>query len=206
MLSKQRLRLKICGITRLEDALWASRLGVDALGFVFYEKSPRYINPAKAQEIIEQLPPFITVVGLFVNPSQLFIDDVLDVCQLDVLQLHGEETPAFCAVQSRRVIKAVPIVSAGDVKRIHDFNCTVLLDAKAPKDIYGGTGCSFDWNVLKGLQHHHPLILAGGVDVSNVQKALSIDNIYALDVSSGVESSKGIKDRQKMIELCELMN
>ncbi len=197
------LRLKVCGITRLEDALFASNLGVHALGFVFYKESPRYVSPQAANEIIQQLPPFITVVGLFVNPSQSKVNKTLEACALDVLQFHGNETPEFCAQQSKRVIKAVAISEAKDLDMVQAFDCSVLLDAKAPDGVYGGTGTSFDWSMLAGLNHTHPLILAGGIDSENIARAKQVKGLYALDVSSGVESAKGIKDKQKMIELCE---
>ncbi|WP_081881138.1 phosphoribosylanthranilate isomerase [Ghiorsea bivora] len=196
-------RLKICGITRLEDALLASEYGADAIGFVFYDKSPRYIHPENAEEIIQSLPPFMTVVGLFVNPTQENIDDVLAVCSLDILQLHGDESADFCSAQKRRVIKALPVSEPKDLTRIAAYDCAVLLDAKAPLGIYGGTGNSFDWNMLSGIQHHAPLILAGGIDLNNVTEAKQIQGFYALDVSSGVEVAKGIKDRKKLKELCE---
>ncbi len=201
--SNANLRLKVCGITRLEDALLASSLGVDALGFVFYKKSPRYIDPKDAQNIIQQLPPFMTVVGLFVNPTQQEVDEALTQCALDVIQLHGDESADFCQQQSRRVVKAVAISTPDDVDKIKAFDCAVLLDAKAPDGVYGGAGKAFDWSMLANIKHKHPLILAGGIDSENIIDAKQVKGLYALDVSSGVESAKGIKDKQKMIELCE---
>jgi len=198
-----RRRLKICGITRLEDALLASECGADAIGFVFYDKSPRYICPENAEEIIQSLPPFLTTVGLFVNPTQNDIDDTLAMCSLDVIQLHGDESADFCVSQKRRVIKALPVSEPKDLTRIAAYDCAVLLDAKAPSGVYGGTGNSFDWDMLSDVSHRFPLILAGGIDLSNVTRAKHIRGFYAFDVSSGVESSKGIKDKQKMKELCE---
>jgi len=124
-----RTRIKVCGITRLEDALAASALGVDAIGFVFYKKSPRYIEPMKAAAIIRELPPFVSAVGLFVNPEQAFIDEVLTCSPLGVIQLHGDESPDFC----------------------QQYTCSILLDTKAPKGVYGGTGHSFDWSLLQGF-------------------------------------------------------
>ncbi|MDQ7003003.1 MAG: phosphoribosylanthranilate isomerase [Ghiorsea sp.] len=196
-------RLKICGITRLEDALFASQCGADAIGFVFYEKSPRYIKPESAKKIMQDLPPFLTVVGLFVNPMQAYIDHILSVCNLDVIQLHGDESADFCACQQRRVIKALPIIESKDLLRIADYDCAVLLDAKAPDGVYGGAGKSFDWNILSDVQHKAPLLLAGGIGLNNVIEAKRIKGFYALDVSSGVESAKGIKDKQKMKVFCE---
>jgi len=191
-------RVKVCGITRAEDALCAAELGVDALGFVFYDASPRCVTASAAASIIRNLPPFVSAVGLFVNATQTEIDAVLDVCPLDVLQLHGDETPAFCAAQQRRVIKAVAVHDSTDILRIADFDCAVLLDAKAPPGVYGGTGSSFDWKLVEGLQHKHPLVLAGGLDADNVAQAMAVRQWDALDVSSGVESSPGIKDGAKL--------
>ena len=191
-------RIKICGITREQDALAAAELGADALGFVFYENSPRYISPADAAAIICTLPPFVTAVGLFVNAPQNMIDETLAGCPLDVLQLHGDESPEFCAAQSRRVIKSIPIEKAGDLSAAADFDCAILLDAKAPKGIYGGTGSSFDWKLLQEFDHTHPVILAGGLDADNVAGSLKVRQFHGVDVSSGVEASPGIKDAEKM--------
>jgi len=201
-----RTRIKVCGITRLEDALMASRLGVDAVGFVFYDKSPRYIEPARAAAIIRQLPPFVSAVGLFVNPSQDFIAEVLQSVPLGVVQLHGDETPEFCAVQRRRVLKAIHVSSADDLKQAASFNCPILLDAKPPGGIYGGAGKTFDWSLLKNFRHDYPLSLAGGLTVDNVAEAMAVRQWFALDVSSGVEQSPGIKDAEKMRAFVNAVN
>jgi len=206
MSNKQRTRIKVCGITRLEDALAASRLGVDAVGFVFYPKSPRYISPMQAATIIRQLPPFVSAVGLFVNPAQSDIDAVLQHCPLGVVQLHGDESPEFCMAQPRRVMKAIPVSSAEDLKRAQTYPCPVLLDARAPEGVYGGTGRSFDWSLLENFEHDHPLILAGGLNAANVEAALSVRQWFALDVSSGVETSPGIKDETKLSEFVARVN
>lgn len=198
-----RTRIKICGITRIEDALHAASLGVDALGFVFYPASPRYIEPAAAAAIIRSLPPFVSAVGLFVNAAQADIDAALAACPLDMLQLHGDETPAFCAAQSRRVLKAVAVREARDAARIADFDCPVLLDAKAPPGVYGGTGTRFDWSLVQDVRHAHPLVLAGGLDAANVGEALAVRQWHALDVSSAVEVEPGIKDAGKMQEFVD---
>jgi len=196
--SGARTRIKICGITRLEDALDATRLGVDALGFVFYKKSPRYIDPQKAAAILRQLPPFVSAVGLFVNSTQTDIDAVLACCPISIIQLHGDEMPEFCQVQSRQVMKAIAISTAEDLKRASRYNCPVLLDAKAPPGVYGGSGTSFDWSLLRDYKHDYPLSLAGGLNIDNVHDALAIRQWFALDVSSGVEALPGIKDVGKM--------
>ncbi|MDX8395514.1 MAG: phosphoribosylanthranilate isomerase [Mariprofundaceae bacterium] len=198
MESEIRTRIKICGITRLEDARVASSLGVDAVGFVFYKKSPRYIDPQKATAIIRKLPPFVSAVGLFVNPTQEEIADVLSHCPLGVIQLHGDESTEFCESQRRRVIKAIPVSSKEDLELAKQYNCPLLLDAKAPKGVYGGTGSSFDWSLLDDFRHDHPLTLAGGLNSDNVEQALAVRPWFALDVSSGVETSPGIKDETRM--------
>ncbi len=203
---KQRTRIKVCGITRLEDALAASRLGVDAVGFVFYPKSPRYIRPMEAAGIIRRLPPFVSAVGLFVNPEQSEIDDVLGHCPLSVVQLHGDESPEFCMAQQRRVMKAIPVSSRDDLKRAQTYPCPVLLDAKAPQGVYGGTGTSFDWSLLQGFEHDYPLILAGGLNSDNIEAALSHRQWFAVDVSSGVEVSPGIKDDTKLCDFVARVN
>jgi phosphoribosylanthranilate isomerase len=201
-----RTRIKICGITRLKDALAASALGVDAVGFVFYKKSPRYIEPAKAAAIIRQLPPFVSAIGLFVNPSQDFIAKVLQSVPLGVIQLHGDETPEFCEAQRRRVLKAIHVSAADDLKRAAAFNCPILLDAKAPVGVYGGAGATFDWSLLNGFEHQYPVSLAGGLIVDNIAEAMDVRPWFALDVSSGVEQSPGIKDVEKMRAFVSAVN
>jgi phosphoribosylanthranilate isomerase len=181
-------------------------MGVDALGFVFYPKSPRYIEPQKAARIIRALPPFVSAVGLFVNPTQQHIDDVLRCCPLGVVQLHGDESPEFCLAQARRVIKAVAIHEAQDLRKVQQYPCSVLLDAKAPAGVYGGTGTTFDWSCLKGFGHEYPLILAGGLNEQNILKALAIRPWFAVDVSSGVESSPGMKDVSMMERFVNTVN
>jgi len=192
------VKVKICGITHLDDALQAVRLGVDALGFVFYPKSPRYISPNHAAKIIQHLPSFTSIVGLFVNDSQAIIDETLAICPLDILQFHGQEPPSFCTQQQRRVIKAVSVRHQKDLDKIAHYACDILLDAPAPNGIHGGTGQTFDWQLLKHLQTQQALILAGGLKEENLQAALQIRQWYALDVSSGVEIQKGIKSADKM--------
>jgi phosphoribosylanthranilate isomerase len=204
--AKHHTRIKVCGITRLEDALTASRLGVDAVGFVFYPKSPRYIDPDKAAAIIRQLPPFVSAVGLFVNPTQDLIAEVLQKVPLGVIQLHGDESPDFCQAQRRRVIKAIAIGGEEDLKRARKYDCPLLLDAKAPQGVYGGTGTSFDWSLLEGFEHNHPLVLAGGLNASNIEAALSVRQWFAVDVSSGVEVSPGIKDDTKLCDFVARVN
>ncbi len=196
--TSQRVRIKVCGLTQIKNALLVANFGVDAIGFVFYDKSPRFISPIKASAIIHALPPFVSTVGLFVNPKQAELDDALKYCPLDVLQFHGTETPEFCEAQTRRVIKAVPIRTKTDLSMAHTYHCPVLLDTKAPQGLYGGTGECFDWSLLDGFEHDYPLILAGGLNAANVKRALDIRQWEALDVSSAVESMPGVKDAEKL--------
>ena len=201
-----RTRIKICGITSIEDASAAVLAGADALGFVFYSQSPRYIPMAKAAKIIKILPPFVSVVGLFVNAEQNYIDEVVQRCGLDVIQLHGDESPKTCIRQNKPVIKALSIHIAEDLEKVANYKCTVLLDAKAPLGVHGGTGKAFDWSLLKELEVHQPVILAGGLRVENIEEALGLRHWYAVDVSSGVELEKGVKDHEKMKVFCNYIH
>ncbi|MDQ6963743.1 MAG: phosphoribosylanthranilate isomerase [Mariprofundales bacterium] len=200
-MARHRTRIKICGICRLEDALAASMLGIDAVGFVFYDRSPRYIEPQKAAAIVRQLPPFVSAVGLFVNPDQEWIAEVLHHCPLGVIQLHGDESPEFCASQRLRVLKAVAVRGRRDLASIHRYRCPVLLDAPAPDGVFGGTGRRFDWSLLSGVQHDYPLLLAGGINAESVAEALAIRSWFGIDLASGVEQAPGVKDVVKMREL-----
>jgi phosphoribosylanthranilate isomerase len=191
-------RIKICGITRLKDAKVASELGVDALGFVFYGKSPRYIKPEEAAAIIRQLPGSVSAVGLFVNPTQQQIDETLKDCPLDIIQLHGDESVDFCRAQALPVMKAVAVSSADDLQDATSYDCAILLDARAPAGVFGGTGKSFNWSLLHSFTHDFPLILAGGLNPENIKQALAVRQWFAVDVSSGVETSPGLKDAGKM--------
>ncbi len=196
-----RVRVKICGITRLQDAQQAVALGVDALGFVFYPASPRYITPADAQKIIEQLPAFVSVVGLFMDADKAFVDDALHTAALDMLQFHGQETPEFCRQFARSYIKAVPMNEAMDVSaycaRFADSR-GVLLDS-TQFGVAGGTGETFDWNKIPTLAQ--PVIMAGGIRAANLRQAVVESGCYAVDVSSGVEVAPGKKDAFKLQQL-----
>lgn len=188
-------RCKICGITNLDDALFAVDAGADALGFVFYEPSPRYIEPLQAAKIISELPPFVTTVGLFVNHSQDDVQDILKLTLLDLLQFHGEETETFCARFQRPYIKALGVDESVDIKAVEaqfESAKALLLDT-LDKKLKGGTGKTFDWNlVVSNLKK--PVILAGGLNPANVRKAIRQVKPYGVDVSGGVEADKGKKD------------
>jgi|SaaInlStandDraft_6_1057023.scaffolds.fasta_scaffold23797_2 phosphoribosylanthranilate isomerase len=201
------MKIKICGITSLEDALDAISLGVNAIGFIFYKHSSRYISPEKAEEIVLNLPPFVHTVGVFVNQEKDEVNDIVKRCKLDIVQLHGDESPSFCMDMTRRVIKAIPVADLDDLNQIIKYQGLVsgiLLDTK-DRDNYGGTGRSFDWGIaLKAKEFDMPLILAGGVNISNIQRAIRLINPYGIDISSGVELSPGKKDYNKMKEFLEV--
>ncbi|MBF0425522.1 MAG: phosphoribosylanthranilate isomerase [Magnetococcales bacterium] len=198
------VRVKVCGITRLQDAQAAVELGADALGLVFYPKSPRFIDPEQAATIVAALPPFVGVVGLFVNHPPAEIGRIARRCSLSVVQLHGDESPADCqaiAEQTNnplRVIKAVRVATRADLDAVDRFPVTgILLDAKVAH-AYGGSGERFDWSLLDDWRPRAPLILAGGLNAENVTAAVQRVRPYAVDVSSGVESVPGIKDPERL--------
>lgn len=195
------IRVKICGFTRIGDALAAAQLGVDAIGLVFYPKSPRAVTVEQARRIVLALPPFVTTVGLFVDAGAAEIEAVLRRVPLDLIQFHGAETPADCARFGRPYIKAIRMTPEVDLHREAERFYTaqgLLLDAYHP-GASGGTGRRFDWDrIPKDLEK--PLILAGGLDPDNVRAAIERVRPWAVDVSSGVECGKGIKDPIKMAE------
>lgn len=192
-------RVKICGITSLEDALHAVRCGADALGFVFYKRSPRYVTPEQVRSIIAALPPLVTTVGLFVNEDRSLIRTVVDACGLDVVQLHGDESPEDCrSLAPLKVIKAVRLRDADSVCNLDRYAVSaILLDAWVP-DRFGGTGHRCDWRLAAEVAASHTVILAGGLGPDCVAEAVSSVHPYAVDVSSGVEREPGRKDPGKV--------
>lgn len=193
------VRSKICGITRVEDALAAVEAGADAIGFVFYPKSPRAVTVQQARAIIAALPPFISTVGLFVNASRCELNEMLDAVPLDLLQFHGDETPEQCEGYHRPFIKALRVQAGDDIAascRLYSKASGILLDTFV-SGVPGGTGETFDWALIPdGLEK--PIILAGGLTSANVAQAIAQVRPYAVDVSGGVEKSKGIKDHDKI--------
>lgn len=201
----RRTRIKICGITNSGDALYCASRGVDAIGLVFYEPSPRNVSLAQAEAILASLPPFLTVVGLFMNPDAGFVEEINGHLPLDVLQFHGQESAAFCEAYDRPYIKAVAM-GDGDV----DFTTleaeysraqAFLLDSHKTGKA-GGSGATFDWLKIP-RQCHKPLILAGGLEPGNVQSGILKARPYAVDCSSGVELKPGIKDHGKILQFVE---
>ncbi len=194
-----RTRVKICGITRVEDAVFAARLGVDAIGLVFYPPSPRNVEISKAIEIVNALPAFVSVVALFVDEQETRIRNVLEQVSVDCLQFHGDEPPEACRIFGKRYIKAVRMQESTDIPEIaksYGDAVGLLLDAYHPAE-KGGTGSRFDWGLIP-KRCELPMILAGGLDATNAKLAVEKVRPYAVDVSSGVEAGKGIKDREKM--------
>jgi phosphoribosylanthranilate isomerase len=195
------VRIKICGITNKEDALAAAHLGADALGFVF-APSPRRILAESAREIIKALPPFVKTVGVFADEDPERVSSIAAMCGLDILQLHGSESVDYCSSFDRRVIKAVRLQSRDELKNLSKYVNVVdalLLDTYLP-DKLGGTGISFDWKLAVGARRYGRIILAGGLNPENVAAAISMVKPYAVDASSGLEKSPGVKDHEKMTQ------
>jgi phosphoribosylanthranilate isomerase len=194
------VRSKICGITRIEDALAAVEAGADAIGLVFYAKSPRAVSVQQARAIIAALPPFMTTVGLFVNASRCEVNETLDAVPLDLLQFHGDETPEQCEGYHRPYIKALRVQSGEQIAEAcrHYRNARGLLLDAYVEGVPGGTGETFDWAMIPE-RLEKPIILAGGLTSANVAQAIAQVRPYAVDVSGGVEKGKGIKDREKIL-------
>jgi phosphoribosylanthranilate isomerase len=191
--------VKICGITRVEDALAATRAGAHAVGLVFYAPSPRHLPPAKAAEIIRALPPFVTAVGLFVDATASDVRSTLAVAPLQLLQFHGSETPEFCRQFERPYMKTVRMKAGVDLLQYarNFYDARALLLDSYVEGLHGGSGAAFDWNLVP-RELPLPVVLSGGLTVENVGEAVRKVRPAAVDVSSGVESAKGIKDAKKI--------
>jgi phosphoribosylanthranilate isomerase len=193
-----RIRIKICGITRVQDGLDAAYLGADAIGLVFYQHSPRAVTIAQARLIMQALPPFVTTVGLFVDAPTEEVQNILTQLPLDILQFHGNETPSYCQQFARPYIKALRVQPETDIVAFieqYQQAQAILLDSYV-KGIKGGTGIKFDWQLIP-TNSNLPLIIAGGLNPDNVAQ-IAIMQPYALDVSGGVEIAPGIKDKTKI--------
>ena len=202
-----RTRVKICGFTRIEDAVYAAHNGVDAIGLVFYPASPRHVEIEQAIRIVNALPAFTSVVALFVDEQEVKIREVLAQVPIDCIQFHGDETAEACRIYGKRYIKAISMREGIDIPALahyyHDA-AGLLLDAFHP-DAKGGTGSQFNWSLIPN-QLDLPIILAGGLDETNAKLAVQTVRPYALDVSSGVEARKGIKDSHKMAAFIKQVN
>lgn len=191
------MKVKICGITSINDALTACGSGADALGFVFYKKSPRYIAPGDAAKIIEKLPAFVSTVGVFVDENIEHINAVMQSTGIDYAQLHGDEPISTVHQLGRRAIRAFRIKDKSSIEQVNNSGLgIVLLDSYT--DAYGGSGKSFDRRLLKDLSRSIKVILSGGITPDNVRELLNVYKPYAIDVSSGVETAPGKKSKEKI--------
>jgi len=197
------VKVKICGITNYQDAISAVDMGADLLGFNFYPKSPRFISPEKAVKIINKLPGFIDIAGVFVNESFKQIQETISQCQLNWVQLHGDESPKFCQLflsLNVKTMKALRVKAQSDIRQAESyFTDAILLDAFHPEK-YGGTGITFDWNIVGHIGKR--IFLAGGINPDNAATAVKL-GVYGIDVCSGIEEAPGKKDHEKMKKLFE---
>jgi phosphoribosylanthranilate isomerase len=198
MAIEKQVKVKVCGMTNLKDAMVAVEEGADAVGFIFYKKSPRSVTMKTVREIILELPPFVDTVGVFVDETAEQINKIADSCNLDIIQLHGDESPTFCKRIRRRVIKAFRVKDMQSVKKLSSFQVSGFLLDTFSKDLHGGTGKVFDWNLALPAKKFGPVIMAGGLTPNNVQQAIRQVRPYGVDVCSGVESAPGIKDHKKI--------
>ena len=192
------VKVKVCGTTRLKDALLAVECGADAIGFIFYRKSPRAVTAKTAKEICAKLPPFVNRVGVFVNETAEKINRIASQCGLDTVQLHGGESPAFCRKIKVRVIKAVRVKDAASLREMSRYAVDAFLLDTYKEDQWGGTGKVFDWGLATRAKKYGPVIIAGGLNSRNVKAAIKKVQPYGVDVSSGVERSPGKKDPKKV--------
>jgi len=215
MVEQWRVRIKFCGITLLEDALASVRLGVDALGFVFFKESPRYIKPELAKEIIKNLPPFVSSVGIFVNEDIRFIEECIELCGLNAVQLHGDEDIDYCMAfknllsgygkvswtKGVKLIKAIRIKDRDSIRSIENCPADAFLLDTYKSNVYGGTGQGFDRSIaILAKEYGKDIIVAGGLTPNNVYKMIKDVRPYGVDVSSGIESSPGKKNLELMEE------
>ena len=199
-------QIKICGITKSEDAAFVAECGADAVGLIFHPKSPRYVAPETVKQIIRKLPADITTVGVFVDLNPQQVKDIVAFCGLDMVQLHGSESPAYCGgFPKSHVIKAWAPQTEDDLEQLKEYPVqAILVDAYDPVR-HGGTGERADWDLAARVKETHPLILAGGLSMANIQEAIECCSPHAVDINSGVEDSPGRKDHQKVKALIELV-
>lgn len=192
-------QVKICGITNEEDAMFAASCGTDALGFIFYPPSPRYIEPDKAQQIIKKLPDHIVRVGVFVNEAAATVKRIFDLCGLDLIQLHGDEPIEYCAgFAPEMIVKAVDLKDENDLFNAFRYNVSAILVDSRSDGLYGGTGKISNWDLALKIKSKKPLILSGGLNENNIGEALEKISPDALDINSGVEIKPGKKDHEKL--------
>lgn len=196
-----RTRIKMCGIKQVEDAVYAAKLGVDAIGLVFYDKSPRNISIEQAKAVVSNLPSFVTTVGLFYNASASEVSEIIQSVHLDCLQFHGNESSEFCQSFTKPYIKAIPMLEENiklpAVFQQYQTASGLMLDAM-DQSSPGGSGKVFDWSSIS-KNYSSKIILAGGLTPENVAEAITLTTCYAVDVSSGIEIEKGVKDQKRML-------
>ena len=192
------VKIKVCGMTQLDDVLTAVDCGADAVGFIFYKKSPRHVNESTVKKIVAHLPPFVNRVGVFVNETAERINRLVEVCGLDAVQLHGDESPAFCRRIKVPVIKAFRMKNAESLASLSKYRVNGFLLDTFDEEQWGGTGRTFDWKWARGAKKYGSVILAGGLTPVNVASAVRRVQPYGVDVCSGVEKSPGKKDPRKI--------
>lgn len=197
------VKVKVCGMTSARDALYAVECGADAVGFIFYKKSPRAVTVKEVKAITAELPPFVQKVGVFVNESAEKIERTAGSCGLDVVQLHGDESPAFCRGIAGKVVKAIRVKDAGSLKNLSRYRVDAFLLDAFKEGEWGGTGERFNWSLVKQARKYGPVILAGGLNPGNVADAIRHCRPYGVDVCSGVETRPGKKNLKKMREFIE---
>lgn len=200
---RSQVRVKICGITNLEDAVVAAELGADAIGFIFYEKSQRHINPRTAALIIRELPPFVATIGVFVNEPPEKVVDIAKEAGVGCIQLHGDETPEYVQAVGLRTIKALRVKDASILNKLRSFSVSAILLDTYREGQPGGTGETFDWEIASEAAKTGRIILSGGLNPENVGSAVRKVRPYAVDVSSGVEAKPGKKDHAKLQKFFE---
>lgn len=201
------MEIKICGITNLEDALFTSSCGADAIGFIFYPKSPRYVTPKSVRNIIDNLPVDIVKVGVFVNHDAGEISEIVRYCRLDMIQLHGDESPEYCRQFSDTLlIKAFAPRCEKDLNILREYPVRAILIDSHDTGRYGGTGKTSDWNLAMKVKNTHPLILSGGLNTENILEAIETVSPHAVDVNSGVEDLPGKKNQEKVKRIIEMVH
>jgi phosphoribosylanthranilate isomerase len=201
------MEIKICGITNMEDAIMAITFGADAIGFIFYNKSPRYLTPEAARRIIENLPDDISKVGVFVNHDIHAVREIYEFCGLDMIQLHGDESPDYCRGFPQSIlIKAISPRREEDLSIVDNYSAKALMIDARESGLYGGTGKISNWELAVRLREMRPLILSGGLNASNILHAIRTVSPHAVDVNSGVELSPGKKDPEKVQSIIELVH
>jgi phosphoribosylanthranilate isomerase len=200
------VQVKICGITNKKGALFASECGAAALGFIFYPASPRYIKPEDAQKIISALPDEVIKVGVFVNEKTEEIKKTVKYCNIDMIQLHGDESPEYCRqFPPSSIIKAVELKNDDDLKNALSYDAAAILVDSRHAGLYGGTGEKANWELANALRNKKPLILSGGLNEKNIIEALRTVNPAAVDINSGVETSPGRKDHEKLSRIFNII-